>query len=150
MKRKCVFIILVLLLASTANAQVFGDILGTERMNSLIAQETRLFTDQFSGMTGKRIEISNSFQPTIAPMVLRVRLPTQQVAPELYFRDRYNSFLSDLTAFLLATQKPLVFGGKEVEQYLAAARKAGRCGRVPCTTGCPESCDEMCNRCPTK
>ena len=134
--------------AATVEAATFADVLGPQYVENVVRQETASFVGQFQVMTNRRIEVADTFYPAVTEPILAIEAPAAKESADLSLRIRFGSFLSDLTAVLLATQSKLVFGKDEVFRYLEAARKAGRCGRVPCPMGCPQACDKRCNPCP--
>jgi hypothetical protein len=138
-------------MGSGALAASLGEILGVDQVQNVVREETDAHVQQFRAMTGRLIAVDNTFFPSVSKPILVTDAPiNEKVAAELFLRGRFSKFLANLTAFVLATQKELVFREREVSTYLHAAAKAGKCGEVPCERGCPEKkCDRMCNACPT-
>lgn len=130
-----------------AQAQTYGEILGNEGVQKIVREETDHFVEQFNAMTGfEAIWVEEGFYPAVTKPILSIRAPDRETAYRS-LQVGFGSFMSDLAAFLSATQSKVVFGAEQVSTYLEVSRKVRRCGRIPCTTGCPQACDDVCNPC---
>jgi len=139
--------VLLVLVFQGLEPVTFGKVLGVERVITVVSEETTGFVSGFSEMTGVKPEVTNDFRGHVGMRIANVEIEMEETAPvEAALRVRFRLFLANMTAFLLATQQQLLFDTNAVTVYLNAAVRVGRCGEVPCESGCPEKpCDLKCN-----
>ena len=128
----------------------FSEALGRDNVLKIVRDERTTFVDTFTLMTKVQPKVTSEFDGNVADRVL----PVQVVAPtpaaaEGILRIRFRLFLSNLTAYLLATTKEVVLDVAAVNRYLEAGAIAKKCGEVPCPMSCAEGkpCDLRCNPC---
>lgn len=140
----------VLLVLPLRAARTFGDVLGRERVVSVIREETNTYVRQFQQMTKRKAEVAKGYHEAVADRIVGVESPEVQAEAQTALRYRYRLFLANLAGFVLATKQELVLAAETVKEYLNAAALARRCGEVPCGHPCEnkEPCDNKCNACP--
>lgn len=143
--------LLATLFALAGTVPVYGatyaKVLGKKNVGILIHTETERFARQFFVMTKARVDVQDDYYPAVIGRVLEIDAPYDKAVAARTLRIGYGSFLSDITAFLLATTHRINLGGREVADYLRRSAEIGRCGRIPCVIACPSACDRRCNPC---
>jgi hypothetical protein len=150
-------LLMTLAMAVPSQAQPAGSttfkVLLSDRLTTVVQEERISFTQDFTQMTGKKIDVprEGDFDQDISKRIGTIEVATTVAlaAAEVTLRARFRLFLADMTVFLLATSPQVVFTVEAVDRYLAAAAKVRRCGEFPCQSGCAEGrpCDYRCNAC---
>lgn len=140
----------VALRAQTPAAVTFREVLGRDVIVKVVREERTHFVRGFTIMTKMVPIVAPAFDESIADRVALVEViaPTPAAA-EATLRVRFRLFLSNLTAYLLATTQKVTLDATAVTGYLDASAAAGKCGEIPCQSGCADKkpCDLRCNAC---
>lgn len=136
--------------APAQGPQSMLSLLGRPGVARVVREERTSFFRELTQMTKLTPEVADSFDDSIADRVMTVQVASPApAAAEATLRLRYRLFLSSMTIYLLTTTQKLTFDTAAITRYLEAAAKAGRCGEIPCQSGCAEGkpCDVRCNAC---
>lgn len=136
---------------SAQGAQTFQTVLGRDGVIRVVREERTTFVNELLTMTDVKTEVASDFDDNVAGRVSTVQLvpPATPATAEGTLRVRFRLFLGNMTTYLLATTQRVTLDVASLARYLDAAARAGRCGEVPCQSGCAENkpCDFTCNAC---